>query len=252
MKTPVSFIGLLLLSFSLQSLIVREDVPDEKFIALAKQFPQICHLPMGEGALISSSWIITAGHIGRDLDRDMNSGYSPKVKCNEKEYEIGKVINHPDFMDTPDGIINDIALIKVKGDIKDVRPANIYSESDEKGEKIFIVGMGDIGTGVTGPVKWDKITRAATNIIDGADSLWIRFTFDSPATKVATEYEGVSGPGDSGGPAFIMKGDTVYLAGISSHQVSPHGKGRYGATEFYSRVSRYAKWIKEVIEEKKR
>ena len=240
-----------IISFILfQGLVVRDDIPDSRFIELAKKYSQICHLPMGEATVIDPSWILTAGHIGRDLLRDKNNGYSPTVKCNGQEYMIEKVLIHPSFHDTPNGILNDIALVKIQGVFKNVVPAKIYSKEDEAGKKITIVGMGDIGTGLTGPQKWDKITRAATNIIDGVDSLWIHFTFDSPNSDKATELEGVSGPGDSGGPAFYEIDSKKYIVGVSSHQVSGNGKGRYSAVEYYSRVSSYSAWIKQVIDHK--
>jgi len=243
---PTSMICLLLFL----GLIVRDDIPDKRFIELAKKYPQTCHLPMGEATLIDSSWILTAGHIGRDLIRDMNNGYSPTVKCNEKKYPIEKVVMHPHFDDTPDGIVNDIALAKIKVTVKDVVPARIYSKLDEVGKKIVIVGMGDVGTGLTGPQKWEKVTRAATNIIDGVDSAWIHFTFDSPDSINVTELEGVSGPGDSGGPAFCDIDSVRYVVGVSSHQISQNGKGRYGAIEYYSRVSSYRDWILHTIGQK--
>lgn len=202
---------------------------------------------MGEATLIDSSWVLTAGHVGRDLIRDMGNGYSPTVKCNGREYPIAKVVMHPKFEDTPDGIVNDVALIRTTTTVKDIVPARIYSHQDEIGKTIVIVGMGDIGTGLTGPQKWDKITRAATNIVDGADSLWIHFTFDAPDSKHVTELEGISGPGDSGGPAFCDIDSVRYIVGVSSHQMSAKGKGRYGAVEYYSRVSSYSKWIFHTI-----
>jgi hypothetical protein len=234
----------------LTSLIVRDDVTDDKFIELAKAYPQICHFPMGEGVLIDSSWVLTAGHLGRDLLMDMERGFSPTVKCNGQELAIAKVELHPHFEDTPDGIINDIALVQVKGIFPAVSPAKIYTGQDETGKKITLVGMGDMGTGLTGPLKWDKLTRAATNMVDASDSLWISFAFDPPSSPKATEMEGISGPGDSGGPAFIESGKDRFVAGISSHQLSKNGKGRYGAVEFYTRVSSYKDWITKVISPK--
>ncbi len=243
---PIVVIGLILL----QSLVVRDDVPDAKFIELAKQYPQIAHFAMGEGTVIDSSWILTVGHIGRDLKRDITNGRNTAVTCNGKKYDLEKVIVHPDFDDTPRGVVNDIALVKIKGSIKDIVPGNIYRDKKETGMDITIVGMGDIGTGLKGPKVWDKITRAATNKIDGADSLWIHFTFDAPGSANVTKLEGVSGPGDSGGPAFFEVNSKRYIVGISSHQRSTNGKGRYGAVEYYTRVSTFYNWILQSMKEK--
>lgn len=244
--TPVFLIPLV---FGLHNLIVRHDVSDKNFIDLAKKYPQICHFPMGEGTLIDSHWILTAGHVGNDLNRDLVNNKMPTVTCNGQQYNIEKVIVHPDFKNLNDGLDNDISLVKIKEPIMGIKPAGVYSKKDETGKKIILVGMGDVGTGKTGPQKWDKITRAATNVIDGVESKWIFFGFDSPGSKKATPYEGISGPGDSGGPALAEINNSLYIVGVSSFQKGSdkYGKGHYGVTEYYARVSAFSKWIKETM-----
>jgi secreted trypsin-like serine protease len=238
-----------MISMLFQSLIVRDDMADNKFIELAKKYPQICHLPMGEAALIDSNWIITAGHVGNDLNADLSNGYTPTVKCNGSEYKIEKVIVHPEFRNIENGLSNDIALIKIKGVIQNISPVKIYKKNDESGKIIILVGMGDMGNGKTGPQKWDKLTRAATNKIDTVDEQWVSFTFDPPASGKATEFEGISGPGDSGGPAFVEISNELFIIGISSHQTGQqqNGKGKYGVMEHYTRISSYAEWIAKTM-----
>lgn len=240
---------LLTATLTLQSLIVRHDVPDEKFIVLAKKYQEICHFQMGEGTLVGSSWILTAGHVGEDLERDLELNKKPTVFCKGKQYFIDQVFVHPDFKSIGQGLDNDICLVKIKGTINDVLPAKIYSQKNEVGKHIILVGRGDVGTGLTGPQKRTKITRAATNIIDGVESNWIYFAFDAPTSKNVTEYEGISGPGDSGGPALTKIGDTLFVIGVSSFQKGQekYGKGHYGVTEYYSRVSTYSQWIKQTM-----
>lgn len=60
-----------------------------------------------------------------------------------------------------------------------------------------------------------------------------------------TPLEGISGPGDSGGPALIETADGLRVAGLSVAS-SGRPKGRYGALEFYSRVSPQVTWIREI------
>jgi hypothetical protein len=250
MKRSLFLLGSIPLFFLFTSLIVRDDVADERFIELAKKYPQLCHLPMGEATLIDSSWALTAGHVGSDLQRDIQNHFSPTIRCGDKEYAIEKIVLHPSFENGPEGITNDIALIKIKGAVQGISPAKIYSAKDEKDMNIILAGMGDIGNGLTGPQKWDKITRAATNRIDQTEDLWISFDFDAPGSADVTAMEGISGPGDSGGPAFYEKNKDLYIVGVSSHQKSKNGKGKYGAVEYYSRVSSYADWIKTILSSK--
>jgi len=67
----VSLIVVFAASFICQSLIVRHDIPDGKFVEEGRKHPQLCHFPMGEGVLIGEKIILTAGHIGNDLARDV-------------------------------------------------------------------------------------------------------------------------------------------------------------------------------------
>ena len=231
------------------SLVVRHDVPEETFIALAKKFPQVCHFEMGEGTLIDSCWVLTAGHIGQDLKSELLTEKKPKVRCNNQSSLIEAVFIHPDFKNIEEGLNNDIALVKIKTPVRNTMPANIYLKQDETGKHIIIVGMGDTGTGITGPQNRNSITRAASNVIDGVEKSWIYFAFDPPESKNVTEFEGVSGPGDSGGPAFLMEHDSLFILGVSSFQKGQDkfGKGRYGVTEYYSRVSAFSTWIHQTI-----
>ena len=231
-----------ILVLNLQSfIIIRDDVNDSKYIELGKKYSDIiCHFPMGEGTLIDSSWIITAGHVGKDLKRDLLTNHSVSAKINGIEYQIEKVFVNPDFQP----IINDLALVKLKSKVISSRYARLNDNKDELGKIITIVGMGNTGTGLTGPGKWDKITRGATNKIDGADRNWLWFRFDDPGSANVTDMEGISGPGDSGGPALLVKGNALYIVGISSNQKAEgHKKGTYGVIEYYSRISSYYNWL---------
>ena len=247
MKKVSSILLFIIMSFSLMSLIVRHDVPDGRFIALGKQYPQICHLSDGESTLIKENWVVTAAHAAILLNEELENGKTPQVSIDNKQYDVEKVILHPNFQISETSIENDIALIQIKGNITNIPFAKLYDKQNEKGKQITIVGRGDFGTGLTGPQNWDKITRAATNRIDEADGQWIIFNFDNPESENTTELEGVSGPGDSGGPAFIDVDDVRYIVGVSSNQQDSGKEGVYGVTEYYARISFYKKWIEKSI-----
>ena len=237
----------ILISFILMSLIIRHDVPDERFIELAKDYPQICHLSDGEATLISENWVVTAAHAAIGLQEEMKYGESPLLVISGQEYKVDKVVLHPEFHLGTTSIEHDIALIQFMGSITDISYARLYDQQDEKGMKITIVGRGDFGTGISGPQKWDGITRAATNKIEGVSDQWVTYNFDEPGSESITALEGVSGPGDSGGPAFVDIDGTRYIVGVSSHQMDNGKEGVYGVTEYYARISSYKNWIEETI-----
>jgi Trypsin len=257
MKSKISIPILIVLSIFLQSLVVRHDIKDKDLLELAKKYPSICHFRNGEGTLIKSNWILTAGHLG-NLYVNSTDSADLKVLCNGITYTIDKVIMHPDY-NSEGKVSNDIALIKLKNDVEDVLPALLYSKKDEVNKIIILVGRGYPGNGLIGEQKnkWDHKTRAATNKVDTISGEYLQFGFDKPGSKKITRYEGVSGPGDSGGPAFYEVNGHCYIMGISSHQfatieVDDHGKetggpGHYGAIENYTRVSNYIDWIEGTI-----
>ena len=72
------------------------------------------------------------------------------------------------------------------------------------------------------------------------------FRFDALEDEHVTPLEGVSGPGDSGGPAIIETADGLRLAGLSVAS-SGKPKGTYGTWEFYARVSTEVPWIRDMI-----
>ena len=90
------------------------------------------------------------------------------------------------------------------------------------------VGRGDTGTGLTGPTTKDHKLRAATNRVERIDGDMLVFRFDAPTEEGVTPFEGISGPGDSGGPALIETVEGLRLAGLSVAQDSSgHERGTY-------------------------
>ena len=237
-------IGIAYLFFESFILINRHDVEEAKHIELGKKYHSLCLFPMGEGVLIDSDWVLTAGYIGNDLKKDLQVGYKPKATIEANDYEIERVIVNPEYR--PDE--NDLALVKLKTPVRNVVSAKLYTQNSETGKLISIVGLGDTSDGISGPAHWDKIIHGATNTVDGADDEWIWFDFDKPGSPGGTELEGIGAVNDIGGPAYIEENNEQYVAGISSHQDDAgHEKGTYGVIEYYTRISKYADWINDVM-----
>jgi len=78
---------------------------------------------------------------------------------------------------------------------------------------------------------------------------WITFKFDAPPES--TDLEGISGPGDSGGPALLEVDGKAYVIGVSSanDDAGAEGPCRYNSTEYYARVSPTVEWIRATIKQ---
>ena len=247
-------VSLTLLLFIVSGFIVRRhDVPDEDYIKLAQKFEDYtCHLdlPDGNGTFINSSWIITAAHIAVDVETKLNKGQKHFIRFKGKQYGVDKVVMHKAWRKNPR---HDIALLHLSEEIKGAKFAELNTRKDEKGKLIYIVGNAGIGNGKEGLLpKTDWKYRAATNRIDEVNEYFIKFGFDSPdvPSENLTDMEGVSGPGDSGGPAFLIENNKMILMGVGSTQSTKRTngvEGVYGVVEQYMRVSSYSKWIEENI-----
>lgn len=236
-----TIIGALILSAGICSaIIIRQDTPDEKYIELGTKFPAVCSFgTRGDGVLVARRWVLTASHVGRSLKPDRD-----KARFGDREFGIKRIVQHPEGKPSgnrPPEV--DLALVEVDEDVEGIEPVALYRDRDELGKTITIVGHGDFGNGQTGPSRrTDGTRRAATNVITDAGPRRLFFIFDAPPG--GTALEGVAGPGDSGGPAFIEKDGKLHVGGVSV--ASAEGKpGRYGVTEVYMRVSSYAGWITE-------
>jgi hypothetical protein len=170
----------------------------------------------------------------------MNSGGGYAVEIAGAANAIDRIVAHPGAPGT------DIALLHLR-EASRTQPMRLYGNADEVGKTVVLLGWGDTGTGAVGVVGPDGRLRRAENVVDQADDVNLSWVFDAPPGGAS--LEGISGPGDSGGPAFIQTADGLALAGISSGQdPMGHGRGRYGVREFYARISAALSWIMSVIE----
>ena len=85
-------------------------------------------------------------------------------------------------------------------------------------------------------------------VLDELFPQWLKFLFDEPVKALL--LEGISGPGDSGGPAVIKMHGQWWLLGVSAWQNSQATnwqKGKYKVVEYYSRISTFSLWLEEVM-----
>lgn len=224
-------------------IIMRHDVDEAKYFALAEKYAgTVVHLKVGCGTLVGSKYIVTAAHVAEVPQ------LGDEVEIDGKVYTFKRKLIHPDF-DERRSIVHDIALIELNEPVTGRPFAKLYDKQDEVGKEIIFAGTGYAGTGdkgLDGKVNRDRKMRAAQNKVDGTrQGGFISFTFDAPGSKDAMPLEGISGPGDSGGPALWFDGDQAYIIGVSSHQDfnGNSAEGMYGAREFYTRVSTHRVWL---------
>lgn len=230
--------------FFANGIVIRHDVDDAKYLAKQQDFPPLAtfYIDGAHGTLIKPNWIVTAAHATFCVKTGSFVSLAGKTR------KVANVYVNPDY--TP-GKSHDIALIQLQEKVTDVTPAKVYSNNDEQGKNIWFIGIGGTGNGLTGETIDNAankgVLRKAQNTIVEANGPLIKFKFDKGDN--ALPLEGVSGGGDSGGPAYIKNNEGFAVLGISSR---PEGSfaniGEYDITEVYSRLSYFSAWIKQVIE----
>jgi secreted trypsin-like serine protease len=255
------------------AVIMRHDVDNARYLALGEQHRDVLvelglpaqsdGAPMlysGMGTLIAPDWVVTAAHAAKYLlDNPPPNGAPRYVFIKGRGYAVERIVVHPQYNE--EGYVNDIALIHLTHAITEAAPACLYEGSDEVGQVATLVGTGYQGNGRDGPVAHpDGALRGSTVRVGMANRTELTWKFHAPGERGVTPLEGISGPGDSGGPALLQTRAGFCIAGISSSQrvevqldargqplANQTGEGHYGVTEVYTRVSRYVSWIRETM-----
>jgi secreted trypsin-like serine protease len=265
-------VAVLALATPSNAIIMRNDVDQNGYLALGHEHRAVtvqlgleartggAMLFNGMGTLIAPDWVLTAAHAVGPIRDTLAAGRPHYVFLKGRAYRVAAVHAHPGFTEDAASATHDIALLRLEQPVRNPRPACLYERSDEMGKVVVLVGAGVQGDGMTGPNGSDPDggLRGATSTVSGVRADQIEWVFRSPADADVTALEGISGPGDSGGPALIDIGGGYCVAGVSSFQRNVRNpddpttaalpeEGHYGVVEVYARVSHYLPWIRATM-----
>jgi hypothetical protein len=251
LKRFALLITALVISLQAPAIVMRHDMPEQRFLELASRYPASVNVrpangDNAEGTLIAPRWVLTAAHVASAVvPGDL-------VVAGGKSYRVERVFINPGFhelrfADMP----YDIALLRLELAVTGIRPALPFNGLEQPGSIVTFVGRGGFGTGIAGLRGEDGSVRAATNRIDTVTDTDLQFRFDKPGDEHVTDLEGISGPGDSGGAAYQQIDGKLYVLGVSSWQdtrPTHRVQGLYGVIEHYVRVAPHYSWIMQTLQ----
>lgn len=233
--------AMLLFAGSAQAIIMADAENPEAYVVDACAYPPAVVFEIegrygsGAGTLISPRHVLTAAHVAALVKP------GDVVHTCAGKLSVSAITLHPKYRRAD--AFADLAVVELAGPVE-LAPAALARHKPPPGTIVTFVGAGSRGDGVRGVEGFDGKLRHARNATIGAPASWLRFRFDQQG-----ELEGISGPGDSGGPALIGRKDAYVVVGVSSWQgTGRQGKeGLFGVLEYYVDVAHFRSWILQAV-----
>ncbi|MBU1220764.1 trypsin-like serine protease [Myxococcota bacterium] len=177
------------------------------------------------GTLITSRHVLTAGHCAA-APQNLQVYFGNSVNTFYDARNVSVVTVHPQY--NADNVTNDIAVLTLSQaaptsitPIPALPPSLAITNSDVNSTPLQYVGFGVTETGSSGTKL--TISRPPVAICDGStvcnyNISGVGYTQMPPGTLgIRMDTDGGICSGDSGGPAFVVRNGTEYVAGVSSY-----------------------------------
>jgi hypothetical protein len=255
------------------AVVRRDDQPDSLYRSLGRSaaFKSVGRVEIdygrgyeaiGTATLYGRDRVVSAAHVFDDSSlagaRRVRINFGKGRTRTIDFTSVGTVNINPRY--NPRTLKNDLSVAFLSRPFN-LAPARIYTGRKlSLDSRITFVGYGDTGTGLTGSSTYSTKKRGGENavgryLLRGRD---FEVDFDRAGTSrynslgspVAMRLEGLLGPGDSGGSAWVYRNGRWRMVGINSYGLDwfPRGNGNgvsddYGDRSGFVYLPRYSRWL---------
>jgi hypothetical protein len=198
--------------------------------------------PHCTGTLITDSVVLTAGHCAYGYDiASFRVLFGDTVVTATDFRLVDDSLVHPAY--NHDAILNDIALLHLDVPVQNVTPIPYLPISQrlrQSDEGVTIVDFSGFGRDDAGNAGMKLHVEDVIDVVCDGPGYCDQYTH---ALTFGYDQD-PGGPcfGDSGGPAYVMRGNVEYVCGVTSYGVG--GCGGFGASTI---ADRFADWIDAYI-----
>ncbi|XP_075157084.1 serine Protease Immune Response Integrator [Haematobia irritans] len=204
------------------------------------------------GVVISPRFVLTAAHcqdIGGEMASVVRIGGSNLTDNSVRDVKIKRFIRHPDYR--PPQVYNDIGLVELNEDVKDVYAACLWTKDMLNSETLTAIGYGHTQFGGIGS---QQLLKTDLKAVSNKDCLKFYSNDYAEAPNGILSSQLCAGDpvglrdtcqGDSGGPLVNLVGPFKrgYVVAITSFGLGCAS----GSPAIYTRVSSYLDWIETLV-----